>query len=399
MRSPRSHSADAPHALTRFPRAGQRHLLSTALFAALALAAHTAAAQQPQRYTLSGSDVAVWNLVGSITLEASTGSNVVVTVRRAGRDAEQLQVRQGQLDGHDALRVVFPAQDIRYDARDYTGQGRVQMNMTVRVRDDGTFGEDNGQRIRISTRGGDITARADCNVLVPEGKSVTVHLAAGVVNAANVNGQITADVLAADVRGTNMLGPVRVRSGSGDVTLDGLRSPADIETSSGDVAVSGAQDDVMIETASGDIGVHDAHATRVTVQTSSGDVRAAGLTLDQLAVSTSSGDVHLESSRVPDLTVQSSSGDVDVALAPGVKSARLSASSGDVTLRVAPATGLAIDASTGSGDVSADGSGLSLQVITHRDHRFVAKIGDGSGHVETSTSSGDVRIMSARDGG
>ncbi|HEX6964631.1 MAG TPA: DUF4097 family beta strand repeat-containing protein [Gemmatimonadaceae bacterium] len=373
-------------------------MLSAALLAAAAFTVRPAAAQQSQRYTLSGSDVAVWNLVGSITLGPGTGSSVVVTVARAGTDAGQLQVRHGALDGHDALRVVFPARDIHYDARDYTGQGRITLNTTVRVNDDGTFGENGGRRIRISTRGGDIEARADCQVLVPEGKAVTVHLAAGIVNAANVNGQITTDVLLADVHGQQMRGPMRVRSTSGDVTLDGLRGPVDVQTASGDVTLGGAQDVVMIQTSSGDIGLRDAHATRATVQSASGDVRAAGLALGELAVSTSSGDVHLDSSRVNDLTVNSSSGDIDVALAPDVKAARLSASSGDVTVRVPQGTGLAFDATTGSGDVNVDSSRLGMQVLTHRDHRFVGRIGNGSARVETSTASGDVRIVPVRSG-
>ncbi|HET7564350.1 MAG TPA: DUF4097 family beta strand repeat-containing protein, partial [Gemmatimonadaceae bacterium] len=267
-----------------------------------------------------------------------------------------------------------------------------------RVNDDGTFGGDGGQRIRISTRGGDIDARADCQVQVPEGKAVTVHLAAGIVNAANVNGQVTADVMVADVHGQEMHGPVRVRSSSGDVTLARVLGPVDVQTSSGDVSLTGAQDDLMIQTSSGDIGLRDARATRATVQSSSGDVRAAGLTLGQLAVTTSSGGVRLDSSRVDDLTASASSGDIDVALASGVKAVHLSSSSGDITVRVPPSAGLSFDASTGSGDVNVDDSGLAMQVLTHRDHRFVAKIGDGSAHVETSTSSGDVRIVPVGNG-
>ncbi|HET7564248.1 MAG TPA: hypothetical protein VFJ96_04590, partial [Gemmatimonadaceae bacterium] len=191
----------APAAPTACSRLVRHTLAAPMLLMALALTVPPAFAQQPQRFTLSGSDVAVWNLVGSITLGPGTGSGVVVTVTRSGKDAEQLQLRQGKLDGHDALRVIFPAKDIHYDARDYANQGGVSLNTTVRVNDDGTFGGDGGHRIRISTRGGDIDARADCQVQVPEGKAVTVHLAAGIVNAANVNGQITADVMTADVHG------------------------------------------------------------------------------------------------------------------------------------------------------------------------------------------------------
>ena len=63
-------------------------------------------AQSAERYTMSGSEIAIYNLVGSIRAIGGSGSDVVVTVARAGKDASQLRVENGPLGGRSALRVI-----------------------------------------------------------------------------------------------------------------------------------------------------------------------------------------------------------------------------------------------------------------------------------------------------
>lgn len=64
---------------------------------ALATAAYllgTGAAAQ-ERFEITGSTVAVYNLAGEITLEARTGSAVTVEVTRGGADAAGVLQRDG----------------------------------------------------------------------------------------------------------------------------------------------------------------------------------------------------------------------------------------------------------------------------------------------------------------
>ncbi|HYR97595.1 MAG TPA: hypothetical protein VEO58_01180, partial [Gemmatimonadales bacterium] len=54
-----------------------------------------AARQQPERRTLAGDRVAIYNLAGVMHLDRGTGSDVVVELTRGGRDAGKLQIATG----------------------------------------------------------------------------------------------------------------------------------------------------------------------------------------------------------------------------------------------------------------------------------------------------------------
>src|SRR5258708_25581200 len=99
----------------------------------------TPVAAQTSRYSLKGDSVAVYNLVGELRVEAGTGSDVVVEVQRGGADAAKLEVQSGPLRGRETLRIIYPDDVIRMPE---CGRG---WNTTLRLRDDGTFGEENGR--------------------------------------------------------------------------------------------------------------------------------------------------------------------------------------------------------------------------------------------------------------
>src|SRR5258708_178771 len=90
-------------------------------------------AQQTERVTLDGRDIAIYNLVGRLTVEGGTGDKVVVEVTRGGRDASRLKVQTGEVRGHNALRVIYPSDRIYYSDTRWSGR------TTFTVDDDGTF--------------------------------------------------------------------------------------------------------------------------------------------------------------------------------------------------------------------------------------------------------------------
>ena len=69
--------------------------LPTLALALLIFAPSALAAQQAERYTLEGDDIAIYNLAGALTVEPGTGS-VTVELTRGGADAGRLQIERGR---------------------------------------------------------------------------------------------------------------------------------------------------------------------------------------------------------------------------------------------------------------------------------------------------------------
>ncbi|MGH7681974.1 MAG: hypothetical protein ACRENN_08315, partial [Candidatus Eiseniibacteriota bacterium] len=80
----------------------RRRLFLSLLMAAILVlglmltAAHShASPYEPTRHTLTGSHVAIYNLVGSLEVVQGTGASVVAEVTLKGKDAARLDVQSG----------------------------------------------------------------------------------------------------------------------------------------------------------------------------------------------------------------------------------------------------------------------------------------------------------------
>ncbi|MGH7606325.1 MAG: DUF4097 family beta strand repeat-containing protein [Gemmatimonadales bacterium] len=336
------------------------------------------AAAQSANYTLKGDAVAVYNLVGELRVEPGTGGDVTVEVRRGGADAGRLEIQTGELRGLETLRVIYPADVIVLPE---WGRG---WSTTLRVRDDGTFGDggDGGRRgwrregreVRITGRGRNgLEAFADVLVRVPTGKRVALYLGVGKAFVANVDGTITVDAASADVSADHTRGTLQIETGSGNVDLSDAAGDVELESGSGDLTATRVRATRLdLETGSGNITLSDAEAAGLDVETGSGDITATGAKGDAVSFETGSGNV-------------------DVTLVAAFQSLSIETGSGDVTLKVPPAVGAEVELETGSGDI--DLGGLTLQVRRlERDH-ITGTIGDGRGRLSIETGSGNVRLM------
>lgn len=342
---------------------------SVILGAALSLAPLALAAQQPERVTLEGREVAIYNLVGSIRATRGSGSNVTVTVTRQGRDAGQLSLRQGQVDGRDALRVVYPAQRITFD--EMSSGSRT----TVRVRADGTFGGDSdhggGDRIEVSGRSGGLDARADLEVAIPTGRRIDLNLVAGKVTVTNVDGDIYVDVHAADV------------------TTTGTKGILSLDTGSGTVEVSDAEGPLSLDSGSGAVTLMRLRGDRLLVDAGSGRIRGDNLRFDSVNLDVGSGGVTLRGVATDDLRLDTGSGGTEIELLTPTRRVNVDSGSGSVTLWVPANFGARLDVETGSGGIDVE---LPVKVTRWESDRLVGTIGDGSGSVEIDSGSGSVRI-------
>ena len=339
-------------------------------FAALpALVTPAYAQDATSRHTL-GARAAIFNIAGTMRVEAATGNAVEVEVTRHGAEAAQLKVETGELRGRPTLRVIYPSNRIRWSGM---GSGS---SSTMSVADDGTFswGHDGeSRRVRVSGSEG-MDAYADIVVRVPKGGQVGVWLGVGEVTLRNVNGDISVDVSAADV------------------TATGIRGQLSLDTGSGDVRVTDVEGSVSVDAGSGDFTLDNVRGDELTVDGGSGNVTGRNLRVKRAEFDLGSGDTRLTGVSADELMVDTGSGSVDLGLVSTVRTMTLDTGSGDVTLRVPSTFGATLEVDTGSGDLETD---LPLTVTRRSRTSLVGTIGDGKGRVRVDTGSGDVRIVKA----
>jgi lia operon protein LiaG len=351
--------------------------LTAALLIPIVATAQTA---QTTRQTLKGDSVAIYNLVGELRVDPGSGSDVVVEISRGGADASRLEMQAGPIRGRETLRIIYPDDVIRLPN---WGRG---WNTTLRVRDDGTFGDGGnwgggsrrgwreGREVRISGRGRDgLEAFADLRVTVPAGKSVALFLGVGKAFVTNVDGNI------------------RVHVASADVAADRTRGSLRVETGSGNVDVRDAAGDVVLETGSGDITLSGMSGPRLQMETGSGNVTLMNGKAAEMQVETGSGDVEVTGASGDNLSFETGSGNINVTLVATFTSLDIETGSGNVTLKVPPTIGAEVDLETGSGDIDLGGLTLMVRRI-ERDH-VTGTIGDGKGRLSVETGSGNVRLV------
>ena len=348
----------------------------------LPLGPAAAAAQQPERFQLTGGEAAIYNLAGTVTVEPGQGS-VSVQVTRGGADAAKLSIERGEIDDRETLRVRYPADRIVY-----AGLERGS-STELRVREDGTFGDgdrhgdrhedhgrhddwDDGDRVRISGAGDGLTAHADLRVQLPAGQDLAIYLAVGKVSVSNVNGRLRVDAHSAPITATGAKGELMLDVGSGSVTATGIEGELVVDTGSGPVEVSRFKgSELTVDTGSGEVTATDVQANRLVIETGSGDIQVTGATAPDVVLETGSGGVTADlRSQLAELQVETGSGDIAIT-APG-------------------SLGAEVEIETSSGDIETD---FPLQVTRHSRDHLVGRIGDGKGRIAIETGSGNIRLL------
>lgn len=378
-----------------------RAVAATAII--IAGAYRTAAAQAPERFSLTG-DAAIWNVAGIVRIERSTARDVVVEVTRGGSDAERLRIEGGALEGWQTLRVIYPDDNVVYPR--LRGRSRMQFE----IADNGTFGRgwDNsedfsfrrllrlafGEGNTITVRGGGsgLEAYADLRILVPTGRTVAVHLGVGEVDVSNVDGRLLVDTRSGPVTARALRGTVRLATGSGGIELDGAEGDVDLDTGSGDIRVaqvSGSR--LSIDTGSGGVTASTVRSGSVNIDTGSGSVDLIGVVAETVGIDTGSGSIRIDDAQASDLSLDTGSGGITVDLRNRPRGVNIDTGSGSVTLTVPPELGATLDLSTGSGGISAD---MPVRITQHKRHQLRGTIGDGSALISVETGSGSIRIRS-----
>lgn len=330
-------------------------------------------AQQPERYSISGDEVAIYNLAGEARVEPGQGSAVTAEVTRGGADAGKLRVEQGEIDDRRTLRLIYPADRILY--RKMTDGSSTQ----VRVRGDGTFADNDdekhrreGRQVTIAAGGGGLDAHADLRIAVPSDKRVAIYLAVGKVAVTNVNGELSINVASAPV------------------TSSGTRGDLEISVGSGSVQVTQSRGELSVDTGSGSVALSDVRGQSLSIDTGSGDITATDVRTNELKVNTGSGDIQLTSLAAPQVELETGSGSVSADLSGEVWNVNVETGSGDITLKMPPTLGAEVDIATSSGDIETD---FEVAVTRHSRDHMTGRIGDGRGKIDIETGSGAIKLV------
>jgi hypothetical protein len=328
------------------------------------------AALQPERITLDGREVAIYNLVGKLRVEGGSGDRVIVEVTRGGRDGGQLKLQTGDVRGRMALRVQYPDDRIYYSDMGWMGRS------TFTISDDGTFGDSgydrDRRRIEVSSRGGGLDAHADLRVIVPKGKRLFLRQGIGETTIDNVDGILDVDISASHTRVSRMRGSLSLDAGSGGVEITDMTGDLRIDNGSGGTTLDGVRGGTL----NMDIG--------------SGSLRGRSIEVTELVADVGSGGVRLSGVKTPKLHLETGSGGSDVELLSSPDDVSIEAGSGGVTLRMPASTNAMVDIETGSGGIDTD-----FEVKMSRVERRALRgtIGSGKGRIKIESGSGTVRLM------
>jgi hypothetical protein len=330
-----------------------------------------------ERQTLSGESVAIYDLAGEVRVEPGTGSAVVVTISRGGKDAGALRVHTGAVGATQTLSVEFPADHVVYADGEWHGRSQVT------VARDGRFGNESdwsfgGRSVTVSDRGAGLDAHADLTIQVSPGRRLAIHLLVGTLNVTNVDGDL------------------RLDTGAASVVTRGTRGALALDTGSGRTRVTDARGALSVDSGSGEVEIHGVHGPRVSFDTGSGALQATDLTADQLSVDSGSGSIDLVEVSVPDIRMDSGSGSVRVDLRPGTRSFELDGGSGDVTIGMPSGMGASFEIQSGSGGVRV---AVPHTVLERTDDLLRGRIGDGRAQIRIDAGSGGVRLVPRDSGG
>jgi hypothetical protein len=333
--------------------------------------ATTSGAQTPDRRTIGGSAVAIYNLAGRVRVEGGGAGDVVVEATRGGADAARLRIETGSRGEWQTLRVIFPADRIVYPRLGGWGS-----RTSLRVDEQGYF-NDSGDwrgrdRVEIRGSGPGLEAWADLRIIVPRGKRVAVHLAAGEASVANVDGDLMVDVSAADITTERTRGRLTLDTGSGSVRVTDAQGPISLDTGSGSVTVSDIRgDELRMDTGSGSITGRNIEVQRLSANVGSGGIRLSGVKASRVSLDTGSGGTELE-------------------LLTDVEDVNVDAGSGPVSLRLPSGVGAEVEIDTGSGGIETD---FPIQLSRWERNYLRGRLGDGRGRIRIDSGSGRVRLI------
>lgn len=202
-----------------------------------------------------------------------------------------------------------------------------------------------------------------------------------------------------------------VKTSSGDIKTESIDAVKSLfNTSSGEIDFNGRFTDLSVISTSGDIFSDTVEAAASRFESSSGDIRFSGkfsevnakstsgdIVSDSLVAETSnfgsnSGEIAL-SGAFANMTVKTTSGDITLSSSENPQMFQISTSSGGTRLKLTDPAGFKLSCKSSSGEVKSDFPVTVIRTDDIDEHELNGTVGDGSGSITITSSSGDIRIL------
>ena len=310
-----------------------------------------------ETYTLSGDNIALFNLAGEVHLVGTQESDILVEVTRGGTDAEQLDIQTGTLAlnqvATETLRVVYPAEQVIYARQD-------DLEYEVLVRPNGVFYDGvstnapNPEHRKVRLLGqkkstgqeNELEAHADLTIHIPEGKQVRICLVAGEISASHVHGDLCLDGGVCSVHTAHTQGPLSIDTCCGPIQVEDATGPVvSTDTGAGSITISQCQANVEADTGAGDVTLNTVNGETITVDSGAGSIRISDAQ-GKLSVETGSGGIFLQTIRSETISVDSGSGAIEINDTDGVLN--IETGSGAIRLQGIRAEHVSADSGTGN---------------------------------------------------
>jgi DUF4097 and DUF4098 domain-containing protein YvlB len=182
---------------------------------------------------------------------------------------------------------------------------------------------------------------------------------------------------------------VEVKAESGDIQVLETGKGCRISTRSGDLTLKGLDGPIEITSDSGDVTVEHCQTASLAIDNKSGVVKIADVK-GNMNIKSGSGDISIRECSAKVVSVEAISGTVSVDLQePVAGNVNIRTVNGDASVSVADGSDCRVTLATLRGEVLCD---LELSEEAKTDHRITGKMGSGTGTLDVSAVTGDVRL-------
>jgi lia operon protein LiaG len=181
-------------------------------------------------------------------------------------------------------------------------------------------------------------------------------------------------------------------SSSGKINFNGRFTELNVKSTSGDIGADSVEaDNSEFESSSGSIRFNG-KLTEVSAKSTSGDIISDSIDTKHSSFASSSGRISVSGS-LPNIAVVSTSGDISITSSADPKTVKIATSSGATRLKLPGSAGFKLDCKSSSGDINSDFPVTIVKTNSTNDHELNGTVGDGSGDITITSTSGDIRIL------